>query len=174
MNAKLPLMIVGATVLIIMGIVALTLVFTPETAAQYRIAVDFMTAAGSGDDDTAFPLLTDEMQAYVRENCPDGSVSACVMAYTPPEWDGLNDSADPVVFRRSIPDGEDAWDVQLVATYAEGQGFAGVCIYHRMEEVAPDDWRVAAWSGFISCDAPNSGIQGLRQPDAPNRVPAVQ
>jgi hypothetical protein len=61
--------------------------------------------------------------------------------------------------------------VQLLASYQEGEGFAGVCIYLRMEESAPDDWRVAGWAGFISCDAPNSGINGLRQPSAPNRAP---
>lgn len=171
MKSKLPILIVGGTLVVITAIVILSLALTPEKLdPAFDVAVRFMNAAGRGDDAAAYPLLTDEMQAWVDDNCPDGGVSACVLNYTPPEWGRLlHDSA--AVYRRSIPDGASAWDVQLIAVYEEGEGFAGVCIYHRMEEVAPDDWRVAAWAGFISCDEANSGLSGLRQPDAPNRAP---
>lgn len=158
-----------ATVIAIAGVIVLTLIFIPEENPAFAAAVRFANAAGLGQDDVAFALLTDELQTYVRDNCPDGSVSACIAAYIPADWGRLQREG-AAVYRRSIPDGP-AWDVQIVATYQHGQGFAGVCIYHRMEQVAPGDWRVAAWSGFVSCDEPNSGIQGLRRDDAPNRVP---
>ncbi|MFW5772078.1 MAG: hypothetical protein ACOCZH_02055 [Phototrophicaceae bacterium] len=161
--------IFGGTVVAIIGLIALTLVLTPERAKPaYAAAVDFMNAAGTGNDATAYALLTPTMQDYVDANCPEGSVSACIAAYTPDEWGALiRDGA--AVFRRARRDG-DAFDVQLVATYEEGQGFAGVCIYHRMEEMEPGAWRVAGWSGFVSCDEPGSGLDGLSAPDAPNRV----
>lgn len=168
MNTRTVTIIIGATVAAVVGIILLTVLLVPEnTHPAYAAATRFMNAAGEGDEAAAFPLLSDAMQTYVRENCPEGRVSACVQGYIPPEWGGLIRA----VYRRSIPEGNQAWDVQLVATYEEGQGFAGVCIYHRMEEVAPDDWRVAAWSGFISCDDPDSGLNALRRPDATNRAP---
>ena len=155
------------TVLIVIIMIALTLVFTPEnTHPAYNAAMTFIRAAGDRDDDTAFSLLGNGLQTYVTENCPGGSVSACIDAYTPAEWGDLIAAE----YRRSKPDGR-AWDVLILANYEEGQGFTGVCIYHRMEEVAPDDWRVAAWSGFVSCDENNTGLDGLRRDDAPNRVP---
>lgn len=169
MNSRIPLYIAGGTLISLVIVLLFVLVITPENQnPAFDTAVRFINAAGTGDDDTAYPLLSEAMQAYVDENCPDGSVSACVLAYTPEEWGALLHER-AAVFRRSIPDG-DAWDVQIVATYEEEQGFAGVCIYHRMEQNAEGDWRVAGWAGFVSCDDPDSGIQGLRQPDAPNRL----
>ena len=157
------------TLVAIVGIIGLTLVLTPEnTNPAYDVAVRFMNAAGLGDDETAFPLLSPEMQTYVVENCPDASVSGCVLAYTPDEWGTLIRDGS-AVYRRSIQDG-DAWDVLLVATYQEGDGFAGVCIYHRMEDISDGDWRVAGWAGFVSCDESNAGLQSLRRDDAPNSV----
>lgn len=167
MRSNAILIILGVTIVAVMGILGLTLVLAPENEPAFDNAVTFMNAVGDNDDATAFALLTEELQTYVTENCPDSSVSTCINDYIPDEW---GDLLAPV-YRRSIPIGDTAWDVQLVATYEEGQGFAGVCIYHRMEEVAPDDWRVAAWSGFISCDDRNSGMNALRREDAINRVP---
>ncbi len=160
------LVILGVVfVLVVMGLIALTLALTPEnTHPAYDAAVRFMNAAGEGDEETALALLGADLQAYVAANCD--SVTACIDDYTPPEWGDLI----AAVYRRSRPDGL-AWDVQLVATYEEGQGFAGVCIYHRMEEVADDEWRVMAWSGFVSCDDPDSGLSDLRRTDAVNRAP---
>ncbi|MDX2077909.1 MAG: hypothetical protein SFZ02_15885 [bacterium] len=157
------------TVIIAGGIIALTAALPPQNQPAFDVAVRFMNLAGTGQDEGAMALLSDELQAYVTQNCPDSSVSACIDAYTPSEWGNLlRDGA--AVYRRSIRDG-DAWDIQLIATYEKDKGFAGVCIYHRVEEIAPDDWRVTAWSGFIACDDPNSGLPNLRASDAVNRVP---
>lgn len=167
---RTALMIIGiVTALIIGGIILLTTILVPENKAAFDVAVRFMNLAGTGRDDEALPLLSDALQTYVRDNCPNGSVSACIYAYTPTEWGRLlRDGA--AVYRRSMRDG-DAWDIQLIATYENDKGFAGVCIYHRVEQVAPDDWRVTAWSGFIACDDPNSGLPNLRSENAVNRVP---
>ncbi|PJF22268.1 MAG: hypothetical protein CUN56_06835 [Phototrophicales bacterium] len=169
MSNKQIAIILGVFVVLIGALIALTAVLTPEnTKPAFNAAVDFINAAGTYDEQTAFALLSPGMQNYVRENCPDGRVSACIAAYTPPEWGELLKYGS-AVYRRSIRDGN-AWDIQILATYEEGQGFAGVCIYHRVEEVTPGDWRITAWSGFISCDDPHAGLQALRQPDAPNYV----
>lgn len=160
-------------VLVIGGIIALTTVLVPENLhPAYEVATEFMNAAGQGDDSTAIALLSEDMQAYVAANCPAGSVAACVDEYTPAEWGDLI----AAVYRRSAPEGTDIWHVQLVATYEEGQGFAGVCIYHQVENLAAADrdeadWRVTAWSGFVSCDDRNSGLSALRREDAINRAP---
>ena len=154
------------TILVIAAITIVSLVITENLHPAYETATDFVNAAGQGDDTTAFALLSSAMQNYVSEHCPDGSVSACVAGYTPEDWGDFTTA----VYRRSIPDGP-AWDVLLLASYQEGEGFAGVCIYNRVEEVLPDVWRVAAWSGFVSCDDSNAGLSGLRREDAPNRAP---
>lgn len=163
-----PVLLIGlVTALALLVLVVLTAVLVPEkTHPAYAAATQFMNAAGTGDEDTAFALLDEPLQAYVRAHCPDGRVSACIDAYTPPEWGRLLKA----VYRRSIPDGA-AWDVLLVATYAEDKGFAGVCIYHRLEEIAPGGWRVTAWSGFVPCDDSDAGLQSLRRADAPHRAP---
>jgi hypothetical protein len=158
--------VVLVTVLVIVVIIIISLVITEDLHPAYTTAVDFVTAAGKGDDATAFALLSSAMQNYVAEHCPDGSVSACVARYTPEDWGDFTTA----VYRRSITDGP-AWDVLLLASYEEGEGFAGVCIYNRVEEVLPEVWRVTAWSGFVSCDDSNAGLSGLRRDDAPNRAP---
>lgn len=147
-------------------VIVLTALLVPQgTNPAYAAAIAFTNAASSGDDDTAFAKLSPELQTYVEANC-DGSVSACINAYIPPEWGGFTNA----VFRRAMPDGQTAWDIQLVATYEEGQGFSGICIYNRAEQ-QDDEWRITAWSGWISCDDPNSGLSGLMAEDAQNRVP---
>lgn len=169
MSNRILYLIIGATALAVVGMIGLTLVLTPENSkAAYDAAVRFINAAGTGDEDAAYALLSTEMQAYVDAECDGGSVVACLDAYTPEEWGDLVKEG-AAVYRRAQRDG-DAFDVQIVATYEEGQGFAGVCIYHRMEEAGEGDWRVAGWSGFVSCDDPDSGLQGLRSDNAPNRV----
>lgn len=139
----------------------------------YAVAVDFANAAGQGADAQALALLAAPLREHVLERCPDASVSACIAAYTPSEWGGML----ATVFRRAMPDGPDAFNIVLIATYERDQGFSGVCIYTRTERSAPPagdaygGWRVAAWSGFISCDLPEAGLSALMQPDAPNRAP---
>jgi len=169
MNRKTIIAIIIITLIIAGGIIALTALLPPQNQPAFDVATRFMNLAGTGQDELAMGLLSDELQAYVRNNCPDGSVSACIYAYTPSEWGKLiRDGA--AVYRRSIRDGE-AWDIQLIATYEKDKGFAGICIYHRVEEIAPDDWRVTAWSGFIPCDDDNSGLPNLRSQNAINRAP---
>ncbi len=137
----------------------------PETNPAFAVSTTFMNAAGKGDDDTAFPLLSTEMQTYVENNCPDGSVSACIEGYTPPEWGNLHSA----VFRRAAPDGG-AWDVDLIATYEQGTGASGVCSYFRMEQDAAGEWRVYGWAGFLACGDGRSRNMATN-PDTPNRVP---
>lgn len=155
-----------ATIVVVAAIIIASLMITENLHPAYETAVDFVNAAGQGDEATAFALLSNAMQNHVSEHCPDGRVSACVAGYTPEDWGDFTSA----VYRRSISDGS-SWDVLILASYQEGEGFAGVCIYNRVEEVLPDVWRVAAWSGFVSCDDSNAGLSGLRQEDAPNRAP---
>lgn len=166
MNSKRILWIVLAVVLAVGIVVVVTATFVPqETSPAAAAAVTFMNAAGKGDDATAFLLLSDELQAYVTANCPDGSVSACIDSYTPPEWGNLQSA----VYRRSTPDGA-AWDVDLISTYERDRGASGVCIYHRVEQDDMGAWRVVEWAGFLACgDAASRNM--ATNPDTPNRAP---
>ena len=152
---------------VIVVIIALTAAYTPEnTNPAFDAAVTFVQAAGSGDDDLAFNMLTPQMQTYVQDHCPDGSVSACVKAYTPPEWGAFRS----VVFRRASPAGQSAWDVDLIATYEQGKGFSGVCIYNHVVEDETGAWQVAGWAGFVSC-GDGASRNMASNPDAPNHAP---
>ncbi len=151
---------------LVAGVILLIIVssaITPPSTPAFDAALRFANAAGTGDDATAFALLSPQMQDYVRANCPEGSVSACVGGYTPPEWGNFQSA----VFRRAVPD-EQNWDVQLIATYQFAEGFSGVCIYLRMENTA--QWQVAGWAGYISCGDPASRDMATN-PDTPNRAP---
>lgn len=155
---------VGITII---ALVALTAALTPEnTNPAFAAALSFVNAAGTGDDETALALLTPAVQAYVQANCPVGSVSACIQPYTPPEWGAFRSA----VFRRAVPDGADAWDVDLIATYEQDKGFSGVCIYNRVERNPAGDWQVAGWAGFIHCGESASRNMATN-PETPNRVP---
>jgi hypothetical protein len=166
MGSKRTLWIGAGIVVALLVVVVVTLVLVPsETNPAFAAAEAFARAAGQGDDAAALALLSDEMQAYVAANCPDGSVSACVDAYTPPEWGAMKSA----VYRRGAPDGA-AWNVDIISYYEAGVGASGVCIYHRMEQNAAGEWRVAGWAGFVHCGDPNS--RGMASnPDAPNRAP---
>lgn len=158
---------IGLSVLVVLAVlVGLTAALTPgQTHPAFAAAVDFANAAGKGDDAAAFALLDEAMQTWVTDNCPDGSVSACVRGYTPREWGGLMSA----VFRRAAPDG-DAWDVDVIATYERDKGFSGVCIYTRVEPDGAGAYRIAGYAGYISCGDPAS--RGMAaNPDAPNRAP---
>lgn len=173
MSLKRIVLVVLAVVVSVAVIVVVTAALTPEqTNPANEAAVRFVQAAGMGDDEAAFALLDEAMQAYVRETCRDGLVSACVEAYIPDEWGAFQS----VVFRRTAPDGLNdagrytAYDVELIATYAEGKGFSGVCIYTRMEAADSGEWRAAGWAGFVSCgDAESRNMAD--NADAPNRAP---
>ncbi len=125
-----------------------------------------MDAAGKGDDATAETYLAPELVAYVAANCPNGSVSACIDGYTPEEWGDVIKA----VFRRATPDGNTAWDVDLIATYQFGTGFSGVCIYHRVEQDASGAWKIVQWAGFLHCGEDASRSMATN-PDTPNRAP---
>jgi hypothetical protein len=166
MHSKRLLWIALAVVLALALIVVVTAALTPEDLnPAFATAVEFTKAAASGDDAAAHPLLSDDLLAHVTENCPNGSASACVGTYIPPEWgDFLN-----VVYRRAAPD-DSAWNVELIATYEQGEGGSGVCIYNRVEQNRAGAWRVTHWAGFISCgDAASRNM--ATNPDAPNRAP---
>lgn len=146
-------------------VVIVTAALTPgEMNPAFTAAVTFVEAAERGDDVTAAALMTPELAAYVAQNCPEGSVSACVHAHTPAEWGDLISA----VFRRAAPDGPD-WDVDLIATYEHGKGASGVCIYTRL--IAEGEaWKVAEYAGFAGCADPRTRNMATN-PDTPNRVP---
>lgn len=162
---------ISAVVLValIVGLTVLSLFLTPTNHEAYSVAETFVNAAATGDDATALPLISDELKAYVAANCDGGTVSGCVQNYTPDEWGNLIKA----VYRRSIPDGDHAWDVLLVSTYEKAQGFSGVCIYNRLARADADSpWLVTAWSGFVSCDESNAGLTELRDgAEVANRAP---
>lgn len=160
------LWIVAVVVISVAVIVVVTLALTPgETNPAFAAAANFMNAAGNGDDATALALLSDNMQAYVGANCPDGSVSACINSYIPPEWGSLIKA----VFRRAAPDGAN-WNVDLIATYEKDTGASGVCSYYRLEQDAAGEWRIYGWAGFLWCGDGRSRNMATN-PDTPNRVP---
>lgn len=159
--------IIGAVMLVIIVIILIaTLAFIPQNAnPAFAAAIEFTQAAGTGDDTTASGFLDTALREYVLTNCPGGSVSACVRAYTPPEWGQFRS----VVFRRAIPDGA-AWNVDLIATYESGKGASGVCIFNRIEQGADGVWQVTGWAGFVHC-AEASSRNMAANPDTPNRAP---
>jgi hypothetical protein len=163
---KLVLGVGGLMVAIVVLIVA-TMFLVPEgTHPAYGVAVNFVNAAATGDDDTALPYMSDTLREAVTELCPDGIPSTCIEAYADETWGDFMSA----VFRRAIPDGSQAWDIQLIATYEDGQGFSGICIYNRVEQI-DDNWQVTRWSGFVSCDLPTAGLQGLASDSALNQMP---
>ena len=166
MKSRKLLWIGLAVTVCVAAIIVITLTFTPqETNPAFAVATTFVNAAGKGDDATAFPLLSDEMQQYVKAHCPNGSISACIQSYTPPEWGGLQSA----VFRRAAPD-RDGWDVDLIATYEQDKGASGACMFNRMQKDASGQWRVYGWAGFLWCGDPRSRNMATN-PDTPNRVP---
>lgn len=158
---------VGGLMCAITVLIVATLMLVPETTnPAFAAVVSFTNAAATGDDDAAMPYMSDALQNHIADTCPDGVPSTCITAYADESWGDFMSA----VYRRSIPDGSDAWDVQLIATYEDGQGFSGICIYNRVEK-AGDDWKVVRWSGFVSCDLATAGLQELARDDAPNRMP---
>lgn len=160
------LIVVVIIVVLVVGILLATLALTPgETNPAYAAALAFVDAAANGDDAAANAYLSDELQAYVAANCPDGNVSACVEAYTPTEWGAYQS----IVFRRASPDGN-GWHVDLIGTWAEDRGFSGVCVYVNMQDDADGAWKVQRWAGFAWCGDPATRNMATNA-DAPNRVP---
>lgn len=161
-----PLTLVIGIVVIVAGIVFVTATLIPQQNPPYDIGIQFVNAASKGDDATALLALSPELQAYVATNCSDGSVSACIRAYTPPEWGDFFSA----VFRRAQPEGTDILHVQYVSTYEKDKGASGVCIYTRMERIG-ETWHVTRWSGWVWCGDAQGGLTTLMQPDAANHAP---
>ena len=77
----------GVVVLAAAAVILIASQLTPQaTNPAFTTAVDFVNAAGKGDDAVALALLNNAMETYVAAHCPNGSPSACVQSYTPPEW----------------------------------------------------------------------------------------
>ncbi|MCK6578899.1 MAG: hypothetical protein L6Q98_12410 [Anaerolineae bacterium] len=165
MNSRTLVILAAALIIVVVIIVAATLLFTPgQTEPAFQAAVAFVEAAARGDDAAALALVSPAIRDAAAAGCPEGSLSACVDAYTPPEWGDLKS----VVFRRATPDGE-SWDVDLISYYAANRGASGVCIYARMEPV-DGSWQVTRYAGFIHCADP-AWRDISSNPDAPNSEP---
>lgn len=165
MKPRTLTIVVIALLVVVAIIIVATLIFTPgQTEPAFQAAVAFVEAAAKGDDDAALALASPAIREATAANCPEGSISACVDSYTPPEWGAMQS----VVFRRAIPDGEN-WNVELISYYASDTGASGVCIFTRMEPV-DDAWQVTRYAGFIHCADP-AWRSISSAPDAPNRVP---
>lgn len=158
----LSLTLAAALVVIVIATAAL---IPQQTHPAFDAAVSFANAAARGDEATAAALVSDELRAYAAENCPDESVSACVLRIIPAEWGGFVSA----VFRRAAPDGE-AWDVDLIATYERAAGGSGVCIYTRVEPAGDGSWQITRWAGWAWCGDPATRSMATN-PDAPNRAP---
>ena len=155
---------VGTLIVAVIGLIIVSMSLGLHPA--HTAAVNFVNAAATGDDDTALPYMSKSLRDSVTENCPDGIPSTCIESYADESWGNFMSA----VFRRAIPDGNEAWDVQLIATYEDGQGFSGICIYNRVEQIE-STWQVTRWSGFISCDLPTAGLKSLAEASAPNHMP---
>ena len=166
MNRRLLLILGAIFILIIAAIIVVTAQFTPdETMPAFAAAVAFVDAAASGDDETAEQYLGPGLRAYVENNCPNGSVSACIDAYIPDEWGAFRD----MTFRRAAPNG-DRWHVDLIGYWERDQGFSGVCVYADMALETDGQWRVQRWAGFAWCGDPNTRSMATNV-DAPNQAP---
>ncbi|MEO8395332.1 MAG: hypothetical protein ABI700_20220 [Chloroflexota bacterium] len=163
------LLLIGLVVIVvaIAGVAAVLVAarLTPQGAnPAFTAAVDFINAAGKGNDQVATALLSNAMKAYVAAHCPGARPSGCLRSYTPAEWGGMLSA----IYRRSIPDGQ-AWNVEIIANYAQGKGASGVCSLIRTEPNA-GDWLVTGWAGFVHCGDPASRDMATN-PDTPNRAP---
>lgn len=165
MNRRILTILLLLFGILILVIIAATAVLTPgDTNPAFQTAVGFAEAAATGDEAGARASTGPSVLDYAAANCPSGQISACVASYIPPEWGAFKS----VVFRRAAPDGSD-WDVELIATYSEGVGFSGVCIYTRLSPVE-SGWQVTRYAGWVPCSDPSSrDIQS--NPDAPHHVP---
>jgi hypothetical protein len=161
-----PLTLVFGIIIIVAAVVIVTATLIPQQNPAFDIGIQFVNAASNGDDETAMKALSPDLQAYVAANCPEGSVSACIRAYAPPEWGPFMSA----VFRRAIPEGPDLFHVQYVSTYEKDKGASGVCIYTRVERTG-ETWQVTHWSGWVWCGDSRSGLNQLMQSDAANHAP---
>lgn len=166
MRKNLPLIIVGIIAAIIIIVVVTAALIPAQTNPAFAAAIDWANAAATGDEATAVAHEGEALRAWAQANCPDGAVSACVQALFPAEWGDFIS----MVYRRATPDGDRAWDIDLIGTFRAGQGGSGICLYTRVEQGEDDIWRVEAYAGWIWCGDPASRNMA-NNPDAPNRAP---
>lgn len=166
MSRRTLIILITTFMLIAALIIISSLALTPqETNPAVDVAVTFWNAAEQGEDAVALPLLSPVMQEWVAANCPNGSVSACIQEYSPPEWGSLLSA----VFRRSAPVGP-IWNVDVIATYELETGVSGVCAHFRVEQTNSGIWQITEWAGFLWCgDATSRNM--ATNPETPNRVP---
>ena len=108
-------LILGVSILIVAVVILIiaTMFLVPEGShPAYAVAVNFVNAAATGDDDTAIPYMSATLREAVAETCPEGIPSTCIESYADESWGGFMSA----VFRRAIPDGNSAWDVQLIVS----------------------------------------------------------
>lgn len=166
MRKNLPLIIIGLIALVISLIAATALLVPAQTNPAFAAALAWANAVAVGEEATAVAHEGEALRAWAASNCPNGRVSDCVQALFPPEWGDFIS----MVYRRATPDGERAWDVDLIGTFREGQGSSGICLYTRVEQSDDGIWRVEAYAGWIWCGDPASRNMA-RNPQAPNRAP---
>ncbi len=160
------LLVIIILLVITIGIlIFISALWVPQNDPAYNAAITFVNTAAGGSDNVEH-LLSPDLETYVAANCPDGRVSLCLQSYTPKEWGAFRSA----VYRRGAPDGVQARDVELIATYESGTGASGVCIYNRVEQGEDGQWRVVGWAGFIHCGDPASRTMATN-PDTPNRAP---
>ncbi len=166
MNRRLLLILGAIFIVTVLALVLVTSQLTPDVSMPpFAAAVAFVDAAARGDDAAAEAYLSADLRRFVAENCPSGSVSACVDAYIPDEWGAFRG----ITFRRAAPNG-DRWHVDLIGYWERDQGFSGVCVYADMAPESDGQWRVQRWAGFAWCGDPNTRSMATN-PDAPNRAP---
>ncbi len=166
MRSKRGLLLIGGAVLVVILLVILLVSASsnPDSFPPYAAALAFSRAVGVGDNAAASAELSPAAVQWAGVNCPEG-IAVCLGRLADPAWGDLIS----VVFRRAAPDGANAYDVELIATYEQGVGFSGICIYNRVEKQTDDTWKVAGWAGWIHCADPLSRDME-RNPEAPNRV----
>lgn len=166
MKKSLPLIIVGIITAILI-LVVVTAALTPaQTSPAFAAAEAWGNAAARGQEAIAVQHEGEALREWAAVNCPEGRVSACVQALFPPEWGEFIS----VLYRRAVPDGDRAWDVELIGSFQRDDGGSGICVYTRVEQNDAGVWLVEAYAGWVWCGDPASRNMA-DNPDAPNRAP---
>ena len=147
-------------------VVLIAVALTPEqTNPAFTTAVTFVEAAGKGDDSTALAQLDATLRTTWLDHCPQGSVSACVQSYTPPEWGKLVDAA----FRRPprmVKPGTSR-SCRITRRVRRRAPFAST---PAVEPNGAGGWQVTRWAGFVHCSDPTARNMDTN-PDTPIRAP---
>lgn len=167
MNKKLLIIFGGITALAIIGIIAATAAFTPsQTNPAFAAAEAWGNAAARGQEEIAIAHEGEALRAWASANCPNGRVSDCIRSLFPPEWGDFIS----VLYRRAVPEGNRAWDIEMIGSFQRDDGGSGICVYVRVEQNDAGVWLVEEYAGWIWCGDPASRNMAAN-PDAPNRAP---